>query len=99
MPDPSLNTPKEPRMDGVQRPLSYAAGDTDTHGRAALLLVESLIHALVDKAVITQGEAIDVIDIASEVEVDIAGPPDGHDRSTRTQLAPLAKTFRVDSGE
>lgn len=95
MPDPSLNTPKEPNLEGVQRPLSYAAGDADTHGRAALLLVESLIHALVDKAVITQGEAIDLVDIASEVEADIVGALDGHGQATRSQLTPLAKTFRI----
>lgn len=64
------------------------------HGRAALLLVESLIHSLVDKGVITRGEAIDVIDIASEVEAALAGLPQGEVEGTL--LAPLATTFRIE---
>lgn len=40
------------------------------YGRAALLLVESLLHALISRSVITVHEAVEVLDTASEVEAD-----------------------------
>lgn len=38
------------------------------HGQAALLLVESLLHTLIDKSVISVAEAIEVVATAVEVE-------------------------------
>lgn len=85
-------------LDGQIFPMAGTALD-DAHGRAALLLVESLLHALVDKAVITRGEAIDVIDIAADVEAALAGTIHGPGGSDQSHLAPLAHTFRVDVNE
>lgn len=76
-----------------------AAAATDPHGRAALLLVESLLHALVAKGVLKSGEVIDIIDIAQDVEADLAGVADGHGQPGETFLAPLARTFRIEQGE
>lgn len=45
----------------------------DAHGQAAMLLVESLIHGLIGRYVITVAEAVEVVDIAAEVKADIAG--------------------------
>jgi len=44
----------------------------DAHGQAAMLLVESLMHGLISKQVISAAEAIEIVDIASDVKVDKA---------------------------
>ena len=76
------------------------SAQADSHGRAALLLVESLIHELVGKAVLTRGEAIDIIDIAVDVEEELAwGAGQVPSRRRGSALAPLAATFRRETGE
>jgi hypothetical protein len=45
----------------------------DAHGEAAMLLVESLIHGLIARGVLTLADAVDIVDTAAEVTVDIAG--------------------------
>lgn len=44
----------------------------DPHGHAALILVESLIHVLKDKGVLTTAELLDVASTAMEVQEDHA---------------------------
>lgn len=44
----------------------------DAHGQAAMLLVESLIHGLIARSVITVAEAVEIVGIAAEVKEDIA---------------------------
>jgi hypothetical protein len=44
----------------------------DPHGQAALLLVESLLHGLVEKSVLTTGEALAVVERAAEVKAESA---------------------------
>jgi hypothetical protein len=44
----------------------------DAHGQAAMLLVESLIHALIARSVISVGEAIEIVDVAADVKREIA---------------------------
>ena len=46
--------------------------EPDAHGQAALLLTESLLHALVASAVLSNGQAVEVIEIAAEVKVEVA---------------------------
>lgn len=70
---------------------------SDTHGQAALLLVESLIHGLVARKVIGVAEAVEIVDVAAEVKADTAAelgdPPSNMRRSLailnsiRTSLA------------
>ena len=43
---------------------------SDAHGRAALLLVESLIHGLCESATLTTGAAADIAERAVEVQFD-----------------------------
>lgn len=66
-------------------------------GAAALLLAESLIHALVKRSILSVAEAIEVIEIAAEVERELdatgLGPPFGDFRSV---LAPMALALRAD---
>ncbi len=45
----------------------------DAHGQAAMLLVESLIHGLIARDVLTVADAVEVVDVAAEVKADIAG--------------------------
>lgn len=70
----------------------------DSSGRAALLLAESLIHALVAKDVLGVDEAVELIEVAADVESELAGvahhaPP--HPINA-TLLGPLAATLRAD---
>lgn len=46
--------------------------DLDSHGQAALLLTESLLHGLVDQSIISVADAIEVVDIAAEVKQEMA---------------------------
>jgi hypothetical protein len=45
---------------------------SDAHGQAALFLIESLIHALVARSVISVTEAVEIVEVAAEVKVDLA---------------------------
>ena len=78
------------------KPFSTSMKDT-APGGAALLLVESLIHGLIARSVLSRQEAIDIIDVAAEVERELdatgLGPPFGDFRSL---LAPIAGSLRVD---
>lgn len=47
-----------------------AASPLSAHGHAALLLVESLIHGLVDRSLISVVEAIEIVEVATEVSQD-----------------------------
>ena len=49
----------------------------DDHGRAALLLVESLIHGLCEKAVLSADDAIDIAARALDVQGELAEVADG----------------------
>ncbi len=46
-------------------------GEPDAHGQAALLLVESVLHGLIEQSVFTVEKAVALIDIAREVNRDI----------------------------
>jgi hypothetical protein len=50
---------------------------SDAHGHAALLLVESLIHDLVERSVLTVEQSIGIIETAIDVQVDVARDADG----------------------
>lgn len=66
-------------------------------GAAALLLVESLIHGLIERSSLSVQEAVDIIDIAADVERQLdatgLGPPLGDFQSL---LAPIAHSLRGD---
>ena len=46
--------------------------EPDAHGQAALLLTESLIHMLVERGALTNTQAIEVVQTAAEVKVEVA---------------------------
>lgn len=45
---------------------------SDAHGHAALMLVESLIHTLIDRSVINASEAIDVVGTAIDATQELS---------------------------
>ena len=49
----------------------------DAHGQAALLLVESLIHGLIEREMLTSLDAIAIIEGAADVQGQIADEADG----------------------
>lgn len=55
-----------------QAAMSSPIGTPDAHGEAALLLVESLIHGLIERSVLSPAQAVEVIDIAADASVEIA---------------------------
>ena len=69
------------------------------HGQAALLLVESLMHALLEKGVISREEFLETVEAAAEVEhelmtEDASVPAD----AIGSHLFPLAAVFRRELG-
>lgn len=48
------------------------AGEPDAHGQAALILAESILHALIDVKTITTEQAIDVVRSAEEIKTEVA---------------------------
>ena len=91
------------RMDPIDYTVgshSARAGDEpDAHGQAALLLTESLIHMLVERSVIKNAEAIDVIRAAAEVKVEVAiaaGESAKRMKESLTLLARMQGSFEAD---
>ena len=96
MPDLSQDGGRTPQGDGSGRVRIDDSDASNSHGRAALLLVESLIHSLVEKAVLTRAEAIEVIDVAIDVEEEVALVEHLPELPKReSPLAPLAASFRL----
>lgn len=62
----------------------------DAHGQAALLLVESLIHGLLERRLITVADAVEIVDVATEVKLDVAGDLGDSPANLRKSLALLA---------
>lgn len=55
----------------VYRPVAQAP-EPDAHGQAAMLLVESLIHGLVGRSVLSAADAVEIVEVAAEVKADMA---------------------------
>ena len=47
-------------------------GEPDAHGQAALMLSESILHALVEVSAMTSHEALEVVRTAQEVKAEVA---------------------------
>lgn len=46
--------------------------DPDAHGQAALLLVEAMLHALIETNHFTVSHALSVVETAADVKIDVA---------------------------
>jgi len=73
--------------------------EPDAHGQAALLLVESLIHDLVGRAVITVEEAIEIVEVAAEVKAEVAAELGDSPATMRHSLALLESISRSLRGD
>lgn len=49
----------------------------DPHGHAALVLVETLLHGLIGRSVLTTRDAVEILEGAKEVQAEIAEAADG----------------------
>ena len=69
--------------------------DGHAHGRAALLLVESLIHGLANRSVISVAEAIEIIEVAAEVEYELARAAGAEEAEIdgKSLLTPMSKSL------
>lgn len=71
----------------------------DPHGQAALLLVESLIHGLLGRSVLTTVDAIEIVEAATSVQVEVAEAADGHGApmwQSHALLSAIAASLKVD---
>lgn len=62
----------------------------DAHGQAAMLLVESLIHNLIERSVLNVAQAVEIATIAMDVKTEIAADQGGYDDFTDRSLALLS---------
>ena len=73
--------------------------EPDAHGQAALLLTESLIHMLIERSVLTTGDAIEVVRIAAEVKLEVAtaaGESNRRMQESLTLLGKIQSSFEAD---
>ena len=71
-----------------------ARAEPDAHGQAAFLLAESMLHMLVETGTFTTGQAMEAVEIASEVKVDVAAQTGESSARMNQSLALLATVSR-----
>lgn len=80
--------------------LAKAPGlEPDAHGQAALLLAESILHALVDSATLSNPEAIEIVKMAAEVKLEVAtvaGESVGRMNESLELLSRITASFTTD---
>jgi hypothetical protein len=81
-------------------PATARPREPDAHGQAAMLLVESLIHGLIARSVITVADAVEIVDVAAEVKAEIAsdlGDTPETMRHSLYLLAAISDSLRPDA--
>ncbi len=71
----------------------------DAHGQAAMLLVESLIHGLIARSVLSVAEAVEIVDVAAEVKREIAadlGDSPATMRKSLSLLRAISASLKLD---
>lgn len=83
--------------DGIFRLRFHNPTHPDQQSQSALLLVESLIHALIAKSVLTLPEAIEIIEVAEDVELEMTRSANGAmpPNAKASLLGPIAKSLRT----
>jgi len=79
--------------------LNEERAEPDAHGQAAMLLVESLIHGLVARSVLSVSEAIEIVDIATEAKLEIAEDLGGAPSPMRSSITLLTSISKSLSGD
>ena len=87
-------------LDGIKHPSApTVVVEPDAHGQAALLLTESLIHMLVDRGTLTNTDAVEIVQTAAEVKVEVASAA-GESAKRMTEslvlLAEMQSSFESD---
>ncbi|MEN2786895.1 hypothetical protein ACFOKI_08800 [Sphingomonas qilianensis] len=75
-------------------------GEPDAHGQAALLLAESILHALVESKTLSVDTALSVIETACEVKTEMAALSDesrGRMRESLELLRAISGSFSIDA--
>ncbi len=82
----------------TESPQRAAVREPDAHGQAALLLAESILHALVDASSLSNGEAIAAALGAAQVNAEFADAAgESHERMEAIDLLErIAASFAVD---
>ena len=84
---------------GRDVPAAHSSPEPDAHGQAALLLSESILHALVEIKSLTVVQAMAVVEVAAEVKVDVAeasGESSARMLQSLALLSAIGRTFRAD---
>ncbi len=85
--------------DNDDYPAAVRGPEPDAHGQAAMLLTESLIFGLIERSVISVADAVDIVEAAAEVKVDIAADigesPETLDRSLDLMTA-ISDSLKLD---
>jgi hypothetical protein len=79
--------------------LKNPGSEPDAHGQAALLLAESILHALVESATLSNPEAIEIVKMAAEVKVEVAteaGESVGRMNESLELLSRITASFKTD---
>ena len=86
--------------DNDNYPEAGCGPEPDAHGQAAMLLIESLIFGLIERSAMSVADAIDVVDAAAEVKVeigaDLGDSPETMARSLHL-LAAIGHSLRMDA--
>ncbi len=70
---------------------SSLRSDPDAHGQAALLLVESLLHGLIERNILSIGDVLAITTAASEVKEEIAAEASESDDTAQHSLRLIAR--------
>lgn len=70
---------------------SAPSSEPDAHGQAALILAESILHALVEKATFTEQEGVAVVQSACEIKTEVATQSGESDRRIQESLELLKR--------
>ena len=73
----------------------------DAHGQTAMLLVESLIHGLIERKVLSVADAVEIVETAREVQIDGSVESDPRETTLRsiTLLQAITSSLRGDLPE
>jgi hypothetical protein len=85
--------------DNAATPTSAELRGPDAHGQAAMLLVESLIHGLIERSVLTVNEAVEIVDVASQIKMEVAdtlGDSPATMRKSLSLLSAISSSLKLD---
>jgi hypothetical protein len=71
----------------------------DAHGQAAMFLIESLLHSLIARSVISVADAVEIVEVAAEVKTDAAaelGDTPAELRRSLDLLASISASLAID---